>query len=121
MKMEMTNEEIRKTVEILSTCREKGKLGYAIARNTRRMKDAVKEYMDIRDDAIRKCGTKTKNGQVVVTAENEEKFLQELDGIGEITAEVDVFLVDEETFLNGTLDSHQMENLLWMIKETKEE
>ena len=117
MKVEMTNEEMRKAIEVLSTAREKGKLGYAIARNTRKLKDAAKEYLDMREKLIREHGDKDEKGNITVSEKKWAKCQEEMEDIMGISHEADLFAVSSDDFMSGTLNSWQMERLLWMVKE----
>ena len=47
--MKMTNAQMWEGIQALSCVKETGKLGYACARNLRRLMDACKEYMEVRD------------------------------------------------------------------------
>ncbi|MCC8047304.1 MAG: hypothetical protein LIP12_17760 [Clostridiales bacterium] len=116
--MKMTNEEMRVSIDVLAQTQEAGKLGYAIARNLRKLRDAAKEYIEMRDKLLQEYGTPSKTpGQVSVTVDAWQKITAELGDIPEITSDVDVFRVDEDTFCSGGLKSNQMSALLWMVKE----
>lgn len=117
--MTMTNAEMASNIEILSQLKEKGKLGYAIARNIRKLRDAAKEYMDLRDKLFQEFGHSVGGSRFVVDKEKLPDFLEALntDGIPDIEHDFEAFQVDEETFCGGGLNSQQMSALMWMVKE----
>ncbi|MCD7881065.1 MAG: hypothetical protein LUG47_05275 [Clostridiales bacterium] len=115
MKTTMSNEEMGRCVEILSTLKESGKLGYAVARNLRLLRTAATEYLDARAKAFQKYGTADQNtGTSTISVTD---YVRELGEIPYISHEVDLYQVDEETFISGSLTSDQMSALLWMVKE----
>lgn len=109
----MTNEQMATAVEVLSTLGETGKLGYAIARNLRKLKDSATEYFEMRSKFFHEFGTK-KNGMYSVPI---DVYTENMGDIGRIEHEVDIYQIDEETFFSGGLTSSQMEQLMWMVKE----
>ncbi|MCD7882532.1 MAG: hypothetical protein LUI87_02320 [Lachnospiraceae bacterium] len=122
--MKMTNEDMRQSIEALATAQETGKLGYAIARNLRKLRDEAKEYLDMRDKLLQKYGTPTKEpGRVLLTSEASKKIEDELAEVKDLESDVDIFTVSEDIFIGGNLKSNQMAVLLWMVtaseKETK--
>lgn len=116
--MIMTNEEMSRNIEILSKLEEQHTLGYAIARNARKMKDAAAEYLNERAKVFQECGKNAGNGKISVDM---NVFNERVGEIAKIEHEVDIFQVDEETFLSGSLTSGQMEALLWMVKDENKE
>lgn len=116
--MKMTNEEMRKSIEALNMAQETGKLGYAIARNLRKLRDAAKEYIDIYEGLLKEHATQSKTpGRYILTPEAQEKIEAGIAEFKDIESDVDVFTVDEETFCSGELKSNQMSVLLWMVEE----
>ncbi|MCD8126184.1 MAG: hypothetical protein LUD82_01515 [Clostridiales bacterium] len=117
--MKLSNNEMAQATETMSGLKEKGKLGYAIARNTRKLRDAAKEYLELRNTLFQKYGHSVGGNRFVVDKDKLPDFLEELnaDGIPAIEHEVDVYQVDEDTFISGSLDSQQMAQLFWMVKE----
>jgi len=121
----MTNEQMATAVEVLSTLGETGKLGYAIARNIRKLKDAAKEYLDIKAKAFQDFGQaiplKDGKSMTIVPKENMDDFQAALADLKDIEHEVDVYQIDADTFFSGSLKSNQMESLLWMVKDEESE
>ena len=112
--MKMTNEQMSANVELLAGLQETGKLGYAIARNLRKLRDAAAEYLDAKQKMLVEYGEDMGDGRYKVDIEVFQREVGELAGIQH---EADIYQVDEDTFTSGTLTSGQMEQLLWMVKE----
>lgn len=117
--MTMTNAEMASNIEILSQLKEKGKLGYAVARNIRKLRDAAKEYLELREKLFQEYGHSVGGNRYVVDKEKLPEFLEALkaDGIPDIEHDFEAFQVDEDTFCGGGLNSQQMDKLMWMVKE----
>ena len=113
--MKFTNDEMLRSIMMMRDLHETGKLGYAIARNMRKMTDASKEFMDIREQLLQKYGTDTGDGKYTISSDNAIAFSREISEYSEIEHDVDVFCVDEDTFTSGDLDSQQMYVLEWMV------
>ena len=114
--MKMSNDKIFASVQILSTLEEKGKLGYAIARNLRKLQDAGKEYFEKRDELIQKYGKPNGDtGNFTFTKKNADAFNTELAEYAVIEHEVDIMTVNEDVFCSGSLTSQDMFNLDWMV------
>ncbi len=115
MKVKMTNLEMEHNIEVLSSLNETGRLGYAVARNLRLLKDNATEYLETKASAIREYGTLDEEKGVIAI---DNALLNDmLKDIRFISHEFDAFQVDEETFVNGSMTSQQMELLLWMVHE----
>lgn len=116
--MKMTNEEMGVNIEVLAALKETGKLGYAVARNLRKMKEEAKEYLDLRRELLSKYGKPTDDGKIFVFGENFKHYQEELGDIPKIEHEVEVFTVSEDEFIAGGINSQQMAVLMdWMVKE----
>ena len=113
MKMTMTNEEMGGYIETLSKLKERGKLGYAIARNLRLLRTNATEYLTEKARGFKEYGKQ--QGSIIRVAPDD--YMREMGDIPSISHEVEVYQVDEETFTSGSLDSVQMESLLWMVQE----
>lgn len=113
----MTNAQMWEAIQALSNVRETGKLGYACARNLRRLMDACREYMEERDRLLREYGTDQGNGQYTFEPENGREFACKLQEFAVIEHEVDIMQVDEEVFCSGNLTTKEMYSLDWMVKE----
>ena len=114
--MKMTNDKIFASVQVLSQLDEKGKLGYAIARNLRKLNDAGKEYFEKRDELIQKYGKPINGGNNFSFSEkNAKAFNKELEEYAMIEHEVDVMTVSEDIFCGGGLNNQDMYALDWMV------
>ena len=96
---------------------ETGKLGYAIAKNARKIEAELKEYMQARDAAVQKYGTDAGNGTFRFTAPQAAQFQQEMSELDGIECEIDIMTVNEDTFCGGNLTSEQMYSMDWMVAE----
>ncbi len=114
--MKFTNQEMFENIELLSGLNEKGKVGYAIARNLRKLKEECTEYLNTRTEAFSKYGTVIDKDKGIVNI-SADILEREIKDIKDIEHNVDIYKVDEETFINGNLTSSQMEKLLWMIED----
>lgn len=118
MKMKFKNEEMRLYVELMSLLRETGKLGYVIAKNSRKMRDEIPEYVEKRNELLQEYGylVDKKKGEYQFEDGKQEEFEAALKEYSDMEAEIDVFQVDEDTFFNGKMTNNQMEALIWMVK-----
>lgn len=116
MKMKMTNEKMYNSLTILSSLKENGKLGYAIARNRRKIEAEIIEYSKIRGEALAKYGSLIEDtNQYRLSGENLAKYNEEMAQYKDIECEIDVMQVSLDEFLSGNLDSNQMYALDWMV------
>lgn len=115
--MKFTNEQMFQNIIVMHGLHETGRLGYAIARNLRKMTDAAKEYLDIRENLLSKYGTDQGDGSYFVPPENTEAFKNDIQDYATIEHDVDVFHVTENEFISGNMDSDQMYVLDWMVGE----
>ena len=109
----MTNAQMWESIQTLSSINnETGKLGYACARNLRKLMDACKEYMEIRDKLMMEYGTSEGNGKFTFTAEKAQQFTEAIKEYALIEHEV-----SEDVFCSGTLTNKEMYALEWMVEE----
>ena len=115
--MKLSNAVMFDSIQALSAVNEKGKLGYACARNLRRLLDACREYMEVRDKFMMEYGTSQGDGRYTFEQDKAQAFAEAIREYAAIEHEVDVFQVDEDTFCSGTLTAKEMYALDWMVKE----
>ena len=115
--MKLTNEQMLESLYILSRAEETGKLGFACARNRRKLTDEVKEYVEKRDEILAKYGDPTGENQFLISAENRDAFEKELGEYSGIECDVAVMTVDADTFCNGHFNSQEMFTLDWMVED----
>ena len=120
--MKMTNAKMWESIQTLSAVDETGKLGYACARNLRKLMDACKEYMEVRDRLMMQYGTPDPegNGKYTFDQEKAKEFSDALREYAVIEHEVDIFQVSEDVFCSGNLTTKEMYALDWMVKEEAE-
>lgn len=117
-RIKMTNNEAFESLTALAKVTEKGKLGYAIAKNRRKLKDELKEYNEKRDELLKEYGRPGKKpGIFEFTEENARKFQNAIAEYDSIECEVNIMTVPEDVFISGTLTSQQMYDLDWMVEE----
>ena len=114
--MKMTNAKMWEGIQILSTVDETGKLGYACARNLRKLMDACKEYMEVRDNLMMQYGTDEGNGKYTFDPEKAKEFTNAIQEYAVIEHDVDIFQVSEDVFCSGNLTTKEMYALDWMVK-----
>lgn len=115
--MRMTNAEGVECLSILTSIHEKGKLGYAIAKNMRKLNDEMREYFEKRDELIQKYGEKQDGEKYKIPPESVQKFMDELREYDEIEFDFEPHMIGEEEFCRGELTSDQMYGLCWMVAE----
>ncbi len=102
-----------------------GKIGYAAARNTRMIQDALTEYMEEERKLILKYGKKEKDengnetGSVKLNTESPEfgRFLDEIEPYMEIEHEVNIMQVEVADL--EKLTGEEILAIDWMIKEAE--
>lgn len=115
--MRMTNAEGAQCLSIMMNIQEKGKLGFAIAKNMRKLNDELREYFAKRDELIQEYGEKQDGDQYRIPPEAAQKFIDELREYDEIPFDFEPQTIDEEAFASGSLTSDQMYALMWMVNE----
>lgn len=115
--MKMTNAQMWEGIQALSGVDETGRLGYACARNLRRLLDACREYMEIRDKLMMEYGEDGGGGKFTFEPENARAFSDAIQEYAAIEHDVDIFQVSEDVFCGGTLTTKEMYALDWMVKE----
>ncbi len=121
MRMELTNAEMMTALEALTKAEETGRLGYAIARNRRRITDAVTEYAKIRDELVAKHGTDNGDGSYKLSAAGAAAINKGLSEFAGIAHEVEIMTVPAEVFYGGGLTSGQMFALAFMAEDEADE
>lgn len=122
-KIKMTNEEIAVAVNVMDQLKETGALAFAIAKNTRKLKDEAKEYIALKGAALEKYGKRLnlKDNKVLTYVPEDKKAECEAEyaDVKDVECEIDITTVSEELFCSGGLTSGQMEALLWMVEDKK--
>lgn len=120
MHMNLTNASMWESIQVLTRTQETGRLGYACARNLRKLMTECREYMEVRDKLLQKYGTPDGTGRFTFEKDKAASFSKELTEFASISHDVDVMQVDEKTFYSGNLTSKDMFILSWMVEEKEE-
>lgn len=100
-----------------------GLLGYACARNARRLADATVEYTRIKNDAIREFGREVKDDDGRVTAYTVEPgskgfagFMQRVEPFADLECDVEIMTVPASEVI-GKMSGRESLEIDWMIGE----
>ena len=119
--MKLTNIEMSNYLNSLQQVsnKVKGKLGYAVARNIRKISDELIEFENLRLEHIRKYGTVNENGECVIKKDTEEyeKFLTDMQEYVTIAHDVDIHMVDAEEIFKSDLTADEITTIDFMINE----
>lgn len=99
-------------------------LGYAAARNTRALRTACADYLDMRDRLICELGepetdaegNQTGNMRLSFDSDGFKRFSEEMGKIASVESDVEVFRVDVSEAI-GKLSGSQILDLDWMLEE----
>ena len=115
--MKMTNIEAWSCLQTAANIRESGKLGFAIAKNMRKLSNELVEYDAKRRELIQTYGTDLGDGRFSFSPEAAERFNAEISEYDSMTFDFEPMTVSEEVFCGGNLTSDQMYALMWMCQE----
>jgi len=115
--MTMKNGEAYQSLGILISLKETGRLGFAIAKNSRKLMDELVEYSAKRDELIQKYGDDLGNGSFKLSPENAIKYDKEIAQYNTMDFEFTPTTVTEDDFTHSNLTSDQMYALMWMVAE----
>ena len=115
--MKITNAEAYQYFQALQDAKEAGMLGFAIAKNMRKLAGELVEYEQKRSELLQKHGEDIGNGKFQLTGEHVLQYLAEMKPFDELAFEFEPMTVSEEVFCGGSLTSDQMYNLFWMVSE----
>lgn len=121
MKVKMTNAQALERMMAISSLDEKGRLGYAIAKNRRKIQDEIAEYIKLHDEALQEYGipSEKKAGQYTLTPDAIAKINAKLAEYAGIGCEVDILAVQPEELCSSSLTSKQMFDIDWMVVDTE--
>ena len=119
--MKLTNIEMSNHLNSLRKIsnKVKGKLGYSVARNIRKISEELIEFENIRLEHIRKYGTENNNGEYVIKKDTYEynKFLIDMQEYATIFHDVDIYMIDAEEIFKSDLTADEITTIDFMIKE----
>lgn len=98
-------------------------VGYAAAKNSRKLQAEFEEYDNFRSDLVKKYGkpevdakgNETGNISISPDSENFDKFLAELTPLSKIEHEVDIFKVPEQDVI-GLISGKEILAIDWMLE-----
>lgn len=117
----MKNIEIFENIQTIQRQNETGKLGYALAKNLRKMTDAAQEYLVERDNALMKFGEDQGNGQFRIPKEKLPEFIMHMSEYDDLESEFQVYHIPEDVFYSGSLNTKDMYTLAWMVEPDDKE
>lgn len=122
--MKLTNIKMNLYLSFLKSISNKvtGKLGYAVAKNMRKIASELIEFENIKNEYICEHGEKDKDGVFTIKKDSNEykAFLDYIEEYALIEHEVDIFEIDEEELAKSNLTAEEMLNLEFMIKKDEE-
>lgn len=113
--MKFTNFKLMEYKNVLARLEERGKLGYAIARNLRIITDAVSDYCCAHDKIIMDHADLQSDGTYKIRDNELYEANKEIEEVGSIELDLPLITVDENTFCSGNLTSQDMYVLDWMV------
>lgn len=124
--MKLTNKQMDEYYFALDKLSEKatGRLGYAVARNLRKLSEELVEYQSLKDKAIEKHGEKGDDGvsRIKIGSDEYKLYLTEMKEYMEIQHDVPIFFVKESDLMNSDLNAKEMLSIDFMIgKESEDE
>jgi hypothetical protein len=119
--MKISNENMRIYFAALKAIadRAKGKAAYGVARNMRKIAEEGVEYENICNEAIRKYGTQTDDGQINITVGTKAfaDYMKEIEPYRNIEHEVDIFKVKPDEFFDSDLNANEIMAIDFMIED----
>lgn len=104
--------------------KQRNKVGYVAARNTRLLKDTLTEYLHIKEELIHKYGEKDEapdgmpspHVSVKLGTENFKNFMEEFSTIKDIEHEISLMTLKYDEVI-GVLSGEEILKLDWMLEE----
>ena len=96
-----------------------GSLAYAIMKTRNHIDNELKTFDEYRNNIIQKYGEE-KDGQYIVSEENQEQFYKDVNEILEETVEFEPHMISKEKFENGLPDLDEWPNLRLVDIDTLE-
>ena len=118
--MNLTNEQADIYLSVLNSISNKvsGKLGYAVARNIRVLKESLSEYTDIKNKLITQYG-ESKDNTIELRTDNPNfaKFMADIKEYNHIEHDVNIMQIEPEEIYKSDLTADIISNIMFMIKE----
>ena len=119
--MKLTNLEMFNYLNALNNISDKvyGKLGYAVARNLRKITNELIEFEDMRLKIFYKYATLNKDNEYELQPNTEpyQKFINEINEIAMISHKVDIYKIEPDLVIESNLSAKELNDLIFMIKD----
>ena len=119
--MKLTNLEMFNYLNALDNISDKvyGKLGYAVARNLRKITNELIEFEDMRLKIFYKYATLNKDNEYELqpNTESYQKFINEINEIAMISHKVDIYKIEPDLVIESNLSAKELNDLIFMIKD----
>ncbi len=119
--MKLTNFKMEQMLAALSPIlKQRNKVGYIAARNTRILRDELTEFFLFKDELIRKYGTPEEGNpdriSILPNSINFSDFMKELNTLGTIEQDVDIMRIKYEEVI-GALNGEEILEIEWMLED----
>ena len=119
--MKLTNLEMFNYLNALDNISDKvyGKLGYAVARNLRKITNELIEFENMRLKIFCKYATLNENNEYELqpNTESYQKFINEINEIAMISHKVDIYKIEPDLVIESNLSAKELNDLIFMIKD----
>lgn len=119
--MKLTNIEMSNNLNSLRQISNKvtGKLGYAVARNIRKITDELIEFENLRFEHIRKYGMDNGHGEYIVKKDTDayDKFIVDMQEYAMISHVVDIYMIEPDEIFKSDLTADEITSIDFMINE----
>lgn len=119
--MKLTNKDAETYYNNLMSISDKitGKFAYIVSRNIRKLNTELKEYLDIKNDCIKKYGEEGEDGIYSLRADSPKfnDYLTEMSQYDNIDIEVDIMKVNSDVICESPLTASEMLLVDFMIEE----
>lgn len=123
--MKLTNLEMLNYLNALNQISDKvyGKLGYAVARNIRKLANELVEFEQIRYETFYKYAILNSDNEYELKANTlaYQEFINEIHEIAMIVHKVDIYKIEPDIVIESELSAKEVNNLVFMIKDKGEE
>lgn len=121
MELHMTNYEMDMHLDNLKAIADKkdlpGRLSYAIAKNMRKMKEELQEYLETKYDLIKKYGELKDDRYQIVDNDKVKAYAEEIQDIANMEQTLDLVMVAPGVFDSINISVDEILALEFMIEE----
>ena len=115
--MKITYGEAFQSINVIGSAKESGRLGFALAKNARKLSEELVEYMAKREELLNHYGDNLGDGRFQLAGDAVGRFNEAISEYDEMEFEFEPTTVSEDVFCGGSLTSDQMYALMWMVDE----